>query len=364
MLAPDEKFAWLRLIRSEAVGPVTFWALLERFGTAQRAVEALPRLAQRAAAKRPIALASEATCRAEAALGEAIGARLVAFGEADYPAHLARLDPAPPLLWIKGNRGVLQKPCVAVVGARNASALGRKFASDIALELGKAGFSVASGLARGIDAAAHAGSLSTGTIAAMAGGVDQIWPPENGKLAEDLQQFGCLLSEMPLSLEPQARHFPRRNRLIAGLSLGVVVVEAALHSGSLITARYAVEANREVFAVPGSPLDPRARGSNDLIRQGAILTEGIDDILQVLAPSLAAPARPLAPPPPPLVAMDADGDPKLQRQLAALLGPAPTDIDELVRQTGAPAAAVAAALLELELAGHLTRHPGRQVSQA
>jgi DNA processing protein len=250
------------------------------------------------------------------------------------------------------------------VGARNASALGRRFASQIAADLGAAGFAVASGLARGIDAAAHEGSLKTGTIAAIAGGIDKIWPPENEKLAQALQETGCLLSEMPLGLEAQARHFPRRNRLIAGLSLGVVVVEAALHSGSLITARYAVEANREVFAVPGSPLDPRARGSNDLIRQGAILTEGIDDIVPVLTPGLAQTFRPAALPPQPLIPLDAEGDPRLQMRLVELLGPAPTEIEELIRQTGAPPAAVAAALLELEVAGRLTRHPGRQVSRA
>lgn len=364
MVTETEKAAWLRLIRSESIGPVTFWALLERFGTAQAAVQKLPDLALRGGARRPITLANETACRDERARGEAFGARLIAFGEADYPDALARLDPAPPLVWLKGATNVLKKPCVAVVGARNASALGRRFATQIASDLGDAGFAVASGLARGIDAAAHEGALKTGTIAAIAGGVDKIWPPENEKLAQDLQTHGCLISEMPVGLEAQARHFPRRNRLIAGLSLGVVVVEAALHSGSLITARYAVEANREVFAVPGSPLDPRARGSNDLIRQGATLTESIDDITAALAPSLTRSARPPAPPIAPLIPVDADGDPKLQSQLAALLAPSPTDIDELVRQTGAPPGAVTAALLELELAGRLIRHPGRQVSRA
>jgi DNA processing protein len=364
MLSPQEKLAWLRLIRSDSIGPATFWALLERFGTAQGAVRALPDLALRGGAKRPISLAPETPCRDEMARGDAYGAKLIAFGEAEYPEALTRLDPAPPLIWAKGHRQVLQKPSVAVVGARNASALGRKFASQIAHELGSAGFAVTSGLARGIDAAAHEGALQSGTIAVIAGGLDRIWPPENERLSENLQEFGCLVSEMPMGLEAQARHFPRRNRLIAGLSLGVVVVEAALQSGSLITARYAVEANREVFAVPGSPLDPRARGSNDLIRQGATLTEGIDDIVQVLSPGLVRAARPTPSPPSPLIPIDSEGDPRLQAQLAALLGPAPTDIDELVRQTGAPPAAVAAALLELEVAGRITRHPGRQVSQA
>lgn len=364
MLSPDEKLSWLRLIRSEAIGPVTFWALLERFGTAEKAVRVLPDLAMRGGSKRPIALADLARCVDEFERGRAFGAHLAAYGEEDYPEALSRLDPAPPLVWIKGQRSVLRRPCVAVVGARNASALGRRFASEISGALGEAGFAVASGLARGIDAAAHEGALKRGTIAAMAGGLDKIWPPENLKLSNDLQETGCLISEMPMQLEPQARHFPRRNRMIAGLSLGVVVVEAALHSGSLITARYALEANREVFAVPGSPLDPRAKGSNDLIRQGATLTEGIDDILQVLSPGLARPARPAPPLPLPLIPLDADGDPRLQMRLSELLSAAPTDIDELVRQTGAPASEVAAALLELEIAGRLTRHPGRQVSQA
>jgi DNA processing protein len=363
MLFAPEKLCWLRLIRSESIGPVTFWALLERFGTAQEAVKRLPDLALRGGARRPIVLAPENSCTEEIEKGEAYGARLAAFGEDDYPETLSRLDPAPPLVWIKGSRAVLKKPCVAIVGARNASALGRRFAAQIAADLGAAGFAVASGLARGIDAAAHEGSLKTGTIAAIAGGIDKIWPPENLKLSEELQASGCLVSEMPIGLEAQARHFPRRNRLIAGLSLGVVVAEAALQSGSLITARYAIESNREVFAVPGSPLDPRARGSNDLIRQGATLTEGIDDILQVLSPGLSKPA-PVIPKPLPLIPMDAEGDPRLQATLASLLGPAPTDIDELVRQTGATAAAVAAALLELEIAGRLIRLPGRQVSQA
>lgn len=363
MLPIAEKLAWLRLIRSESIGPVTFWALLERFGSAKVALEKLPSLALRGGARRPIVLAAETVCTEEMGRGETFGARLVAFGEPDYPDLLSRLDPAPPIVWMKGARAIVKKPCVAIVGARNASALGRKFARDIAEAIGAAGFSVASGLARGIDTAAHEGSLKTGTIAVIAGGIDRIWPPENAKLAEDLQQSGCLLSEMPIGLEAQARHFPRRNRLIAGLSLGVVVAEAALHSGSLITARYAVEANREVFAVPGSPLDPRARGSNDLIRQGAILTECVDDILQVLAPSLTRQSGPTRPPPA-LIPLDSEGDPKLQSMLVNLLGPAPVEIDELIQQTGAPAAAVGAALLELEIAGRVTRHPGRKVSQA
>lgn len=364
MLTESEKQAWLRLIRSESIGPVTFWALLERFGSADAALRKLPDLALRGGARKPIILASDQTCRDERARGEAHGARLLAFGEDGYPDALARLDPAPPLIWVKGARSVVTKPCVAIVGARNASALGRRFAAQIAADLGEAGFAVASGLARGIDAAAHEGALKTGTIAAIAGGIDKIWPPENAKLAQDLQQNGCLISEMPVGLDAQARHFPRRNRLIAGLSLGVVVVEAALQSGSLITARYALEANREVFAVPGSPLDPRARGSNDLLRQGATLVEGLDDILSVLAPNLTRPIPKSNPFPEPLTPSDLAGDPKLQIRLAELLGPAPTGIDELVRQTGAPPGAVAAALLELELAGRLTRHPGRQVSRA
>lgn len=362
MLSAPEKLAWLRLIRSEAIGPATFWALLERFGTAQEAVRRLPDLTARNASRRPIFLAAQSPCTDEMARGEAHGARLIAFGEAEYPEALARLDPAPPLIWAKGRLEVLREPAIGVVGARNASALGRKLAETLARDIGAEGFAVVSGLARGIDAAAHYGAVDSGTIAAMAGGLDRIYPPENARLAEDLQRRGVLLSEMPMGLEPQARHFPRRNRLIAGLSLGVVVVEAALHSGSLITARYALEADREVFAVPGSPLDPRARGSNDLLRQGAVLTETAADIFQTLRPSLVRPA-PFSPPSTrPLIPLDSDGDPRLQSKLLDLLGPSPIAIDELVRQTGAPAQAVGAALLELELAGQLSRHPGQQVS--
>jgi DNA processing protein len=364
MFPPGERLNWLRLIRSPSVGAVTFWALLERFGTAARALEALPVLARRGGSSRPVKPASVEEAQAELAAGAAAGAQLLACGEPDYPELLARLDPAPPLLWVKGNIGVLRRRCVAIVGARNASALGRRFAQDLARDLGQAGFAVASGLARGIDAAAHQGALETGTIAAMAGGLDKVYPPENVLLSENLQMTGLLLSEMPMGHEPQARHFPRRNRLIAGLSLGVVVVEAALHSGSLITARYAIESNREVFAVPGSPLDPRARGSNDLLRQGATLTEGIGDILSALEPSLIPPARPtpatsFAP-----QLADEVSDSRLTERLLGLISPAPTEIDELVRQTGAPPSAVAAALLELELAGRLTRLPGQQVARS
>jgi DNA processing protein len=364
MLTAAEKLNWLRLIRSPTVGAVTFWALLERYGTAARALEALPVLARRGGAARPLEPASAKSAMAELEAGAAYGASLLACGEPDYPQDLARLDPAPPLIWSKGHLPVLRKRSVAIVGARNASALGRRFAEDLARELGQAGFAIASGLARGIDAAAHRGAAPSGTIAVMAGGVDKIYPPENVQLAQDLQATGALISEMPMGHEPQARNFPRRNRLIAGLGLGVVVVEAALHSGSLITARYALEADRDVFAVPGSPLDPRARGCNDLLRQGAILTEGAGDVLAALEPSLVRPARAgTMPPLQPARIDDSDTDPRLANQILELIGPAPTGVDELIRQTGAPSAAVAAALLELELAGRVARLPGQHVAR-
>jgi DNA processing protein len=255
---------------------------------------------------------------------------------------------------------------VAVVGARNASALGRKFASIIAQDLGTAGLAVVSGLARGIDTAAHEGSLKTGTVAVLAGGVDVVYPPENQKLYDALCSEGAVLSEMRLGEAPQARHFPRRNRLISGLARGLVVVEAAEHSGSLITANYALEQGREVFAVPGSPLDPRAKGANKLIREGATLTESAEDVLTVLRPILGggfaeqeSDEGPFAPPDAAALELEAD---RIRRAVEEALGPAPVAVDELIRQIGAPASAVLTVLLELELAGRCRRHPGNFVS--
>lgn len=369
-LSDAERVDWLRLIRTENVGPITFRQLLRRFGTAAAALEALPELAKRGGRTRPIQICPRAEALREIEATAAAGARLIARGEPDYPSVLATLDDSPPVLTLKGEAGLGQRPAVAIVGARNASALGIRFARQIAAELAGRGFIVASGLARGIDRAAHEGALaagtSGGTIAVLGAGIDVAYPAENAGLQARIGAEGLLIAEMPTGTQPKPAHFPRRNRIIAGLSLGTLVVEAALQSGSLITARLALEQGREVFAVPGSPLDPRCRGTNDLIRQGATLTEGADDVLRVLAPMLAQPLAASAPPdyrvPPAEPDERARGT--VRRLVSERLGPSPVGIDELVRQSGLTPGLVHAALLELELAGRLIRHPGGQVSQS
>jgi DNA processing protein len=363
-LADAELLARLRLIRAGAIGPVTFWALMQRFGTARAAVEALPSLSEKSTRTRAITLPSVQDAERERDAIAKYGARLVAHGESDYPEGLANLDSPPPLLTVMGNPNVLNRATVAIVGARNASALGQRFAREIARDLGAAGIAIASGLARGIDTAAHKGSLKTGTIAVMAGGIDVIYPPENEGLYRDIVVDGAAVSEMPFGQQPTAQHFPRRNRIISGLARGVVVVEATLNSGSLITARLAGEQGRDVFAVPGSPLDPRAKGTNGLIRQGAILTENAEDVLAHLSPhgfgaaTIMVTERPETAPP---VPQNTDA---LQAEILRRLGPAPVEIDELVRLLGASSAEVSTALLDLEFAGQLTRHPGQKVSLA
>jgi DNA processing protein len=297
---------------------------------------------------------------------------MVCWGEPAYPQALAALEDAPPVLTLMGRTELLQAPMVAVVGARNASASGRRLAHDLAAGLGGAGIVVVSGLARGIDAAAHAGGLGTGSVAVVAGGIDVVYPEENRALHEALARDGAVIAELPLGTEPQARHFPRRNRIISGLSLGVVVVEAAAKSGSLITARLALEQGREVFAVPGSPLDPRCRGTNDLLRHGATLTETAADVLTQLGPAVRGQRmlplalkgrepgpRPLPPSAPSLPAVAGDAEIEM---VAERLGPTPVAVDELVRQCQLSAAAIATILLELELAGRIERHPGNLVS--
>jgi DNA processing protein len=260
--------------------------MIRRFGSARAALAALPRLARKSASGRIVAAPGEAEIAAETAALSRIGARLLCWGEPAYPAALAAIEDAPPVLTLLGRAELLSRPMVAVVGARNASANGCRLARELARGLGEAGLVIVSGLARGIDAAAHLGALDSGSIAAVAGGVDIVYPEENRDLHRALAEKGALLSELPLGSEPQARHFPRRNRIISGLALGVVVVEAAARSGSLITARFALEQGREVFAVPGSPLDPRCRGTNDLLRNGAVLTETVEDVLTQLAPAV------------------------------------------------------------------------------
>ena len=358
-LTARERRDWLTLARTENVGPVTFDHLVDRFGSAAEALEALPDLARRGG-RAQVRLPSAAEIDRELEAGEALGARLICACESDFPQPLAALDPPPPLIWTLGHAELLHRPCVAVVGARVASAAGQRFARGLAAELGAAGLVVVSGLARGIDGAAHEGALPTGTAAVLGGGVDDVYPPEHAGLHQRLREHGCLVSESPPGRGATARDFPRRNRIISGLSKAVVVVEAELRSGSLITARLAAEQGREVLAVPGSPLDPRARGANDLIRQGAAICEGVDDVLRALETlrGLREPERPRFRDPP------VDADAALTRRLADLLSPTPVSRDELVRACGAPAPAVFAALVELSLAGRAELQPGGMVAAA
>ncbi len=341
----ETRLAWLRLARTPNVGPVAFDHLLTRFGSAQAALGALPRLVQRGSIPRPPSADDVAR---ELEEGERLGARLLLSSDPAFPPLLAALDPPPPLIWVLGDTVVLSRPAVAVVGARVASAAGQRFARTLAVDLGKAGQVVVSGLARGIDGAAHEGALATGTVAVLGGGVGDVYPPEHADLHARIAERGAIVSESPPRHSAQARDFPRRNRLISGLARAVVVVEAELKSGSLITARLAAEQGREVLAVPGSPLDPRARGTNDLLRQGAAVCEGAEDVLRVLEGlgGVREPDRRAWRVPP-----DAGFDSALQDRLAGLLSPTPVSPDDLVRAAAAPAPAVFAALVELSLAG-------------
>jgi DNA processing protein len=366
-LDDKERRDWLRLARTENVGPVTFASLIARFGNAGAALEELPRLAARGGSAKKFVLPPESDAVQEIEALRHAGGQLIAACEPDFPRGLAALDSPPPVISVRGHVALLRREMVAVVGARNASALGRKFAAVIAQELGAAGLVVASGLARGIDSAAHEGALKTGTVAVLAGGVDVVYPPENQKLYESIAAEGAIISEMRLGEAPQARHFPRRNRLISGLARGLVVVEAAERSGSLITANYALEQGREIFAVPGSPLDPRAKGANKLIREGALLTESAEDVLAVLRPILggafAEPEGGAGPSVPPDTALEQEAD-RIRQIVEEALGPAPVAVDELIRLAGGCASAVLTVLLELELAGRCRRHPGNFVSWA
>jgi DNA processing protein len=363
-LNPQERLDWLRLIRSENVGPITFYQLLQRYGSAAGALAALPALAERGG-RRNFKVCARSDAERELAAVMRAGGRLVAWGEDEYPALLAELDDAPPLITIRGKAMLTQRRAVALVGARNASAAGQRFAREIAWDLGRNGFVVASGLARGIDAAAHGGALETGTIAVVGGGADIVYPEENRRLHDEIAERGAIIAEMPIGTVPQARHFPRRNRLISGLSAGVLVVEAALKSGSLITARFAAEQGRDVFAVPGSPLDPRCRGTNDLIRHGATLVETIEDMLPLIGPAqkdvgLGETRRKR------FVAAPSNDDQELSTardRLLELLGPTAVTVDELIRECHFSPSVVAAILLELELAGRLDRHPGGRVAR-
>ena len=365
-LSDGERRAWLRLARTHNVGPVTFAQLIARFGSATASLMELPRLSKRGGGE-PLRPPSDDEAQDELDKLCRIGGRLVACLEPEFPRGLAALDPPPPVISVLGHTTILSREMVGIVGARNASALGRKFAGRLAAELGDASFVIASGLARGIDTAAHEGSLATGTCAVIAGGIDIIYPPENAALYESIKSQGAIISEMPFGQSPQARHFPRRNRLISGLSRGIVVVEASEGSGSLITANYALEQNREVFAVPGSPLDPRAKGTNRLIREGAILTESAQDVIAVLRPMLGIgfgePDPGSVPRPSDVATIEQDAD-RIRGTVEQALGPAPVEVDELIRLCKAPAGAVLTVILELELAGRLTRHSGNRVSWA
>lgn len=362
-LTDAERLDWLRLIRSENVGPITFFQLLDRFGGADSALEALPELARRGGRGGRLRIADESAAEREVEGLAAIGARLIACGEDEYPQALAAIADPPPLVAVRGQAHLLKRPTVAVVGARNASANGRRFAQAITRDLGEAGLVVASGLARGIDTAAHEGAVESGTVAVVAGGIDVIYPPENKALYERIVEGGAVIAEERLGMVPQARHFPKRNRLISGVALGVLVVEAAQRSGSLITARLALEQGREVFAVPGSPLDPRCQGTNDLIRRGATLTQSAADVLAELEGMLRQPAaaRTRTIPASPEPAVDGRELESARGKIMESLGPTPVQVDEIVRQCQLSPAIVAVVLLELELAGRLDRHPGHQV---
>jgi DNA processing protein len=363
-ISAETKLDWLRLIRSDHVGPRTFRALLGHYGGARAALEALPDLARRGGAAGAGRIYSRENAERELAAMQALGVALLAISEAAYPQRLAMIDDAPPLVAVRGNLAVLGLPMVAIVGARNASAAGVRFAERLARELGEAGFAVVSGLARGIDAGAHRGSLASGTVAVLAGGHDQIYPPEHAGLADAILAQGALVSEMPLGWQPRARDFPRRNRLISGLAAGILIVEAAKRSGSLITARFALEQGREVFAVPGSPLDPRAEGSNDLLKQGATMVTQAADVITVLRPILGHPIELPAEEPEPASTPRGEPGSGERSRIVGLLGPTPVPIDDLIRLSGSLPAIVRMVLLELELAGRLERHGAGLVSLA
>lgn len=362
-LAAAETLACLRLIRSENVGPVTFRELINRYGGATQALEALPEITRRAGGKRPIRICRRDDASAELEAAERAGAQPIFTIEPGYPPALAAIDAPPPMLYVKGNVEILQKPCIAIVGSRMCSAAGAKLAALFASQLGAAGYAVVSGLARGIDGAAHKASLATGTIAVLAGGIDVVYPPEHDDLTRDIGSRGCLVTEMPPGFKPRGQDFPRRNRIISGMALGVIIVEAAARSGTLVTARYANEQGRDVFAVPGHPLDPRAEGTNTLIKKGATLVTDAGDVLRALEPVSGlreGPARlhwqPVEPAVPPQGVQPSIGDRDYQTVLDAL-GPAPVDIDAVMQTTGLSPRAVQIALMELDLAGRISR-PG------
>ena len=401
-LTDAQRLDWLRLIRSENVGPRTFRALVNYYGGAGAALAALPELARKRTGK-PVKIAPLADCEREIDGLAKMGAQLIALGEPDYPAALRAIDSPPPVLAVRGRIDAMHRTMVAIVGSRNASANGLAFTERLARDIAAAGHVVVSGLARGIDARAHRATIATGTLAVLAGGLDRVYPAEHGDLLEEIFENGAAISEMPLGWDPRGRDFPRRNRIVSGLALGVIVVEAAQRSGSLITARFALEQGREVFAVPGSPLDPRAVGTNDLLRQGATLCTCAADVLDAIAPLVrdGVEARPILrederadateplwdesdlfgelPPPetspgfeldeaasePPRAAALLSGaasQEEVRARVIALLGPSPVSVDDLIRAAERPVSRVRTVLLELELEGRLEKHGGDLVS--
>jgi DNA processing protein len=362
-LTDEQRIDWLRLSRSQNVGPRTFRTLINHFGDARATLEGLPALARRGGSGSAPLICSRQQAERELAAADKLGAVFIAVSEPDYPHRLQMIDDAPPLVAVRGNHAALAAPTIAIVGSRNASAAGLKLTEQVARGLGAAGFATVSGLARGIDAAAHRASLDTGTIAVLAGGLDRLYPPEHAGLADAILPAGVLLTEMPFGWEPRARDFPRRNRLISGLSLGVVIVEAAKRSGSLITARLALEQGREVFAVPGSPLDPRAEGTNGLLKQGATPVTEAADIVSAVRPIMGLDLPAHEPEISGGELMDgAEPDNSGRSKIMSLLGPAPVSVDDLIRLSKASPRTVRIVLLELEIAGRLERHGGGLVS--
>jgi DNA processing protein len=367
-LGDAERLDWIRLIRSDNIGPVTFHELIGHFGSAGAALEAIPELSRRGGRREARRVCPLAVAEREWEAAEAAGARIITFADTEYPPLLKHIPAPPPLVYIRGDPGLAARDVIAIVGSRNASAAGRQFAGQLARDLGSTAVVIASGLARGIDTAAHEAALASGTIAIIAGGIDYVYPPENGALHEAIAARGLLLTECPPGFAPRGQDFPRRNRIISGVSSGVVVVEAARKSGSLITARLALEQGREVFAVPGHPLDARASGTNGLIKSGAHLITGADDILTELSSGICGPPRwkepasssecartenrAAATPP-------SDGD---RETILAALSFAPIHPDLLLRQTGLSARSLTVALLELDLAGRIERHRDESIS--
>ena len=359
MTLPPDALDWLRLYRSENVGPSTFFHLIERFGTPSKALDALPDLAA-SSGKRKFALYPKDAAEKELAALQRLGASLLLASDPDFPEALRALEIAP-LLTVLGDPSLLTRPSVAIVGGRDASLNGRKIAHMMAADLGAAGNVVVSGLARGIDTAAHRGALATGTVAVLAGGIDFVYPPENGTLHAAIAESGCVVSEMPPGFSPTAQHFPRRNRIISGLAQGVVVIEAKVKSGSLITARVALEQGRDLFAVPGSPLDPRSAGCNALIKQGAMLAESAEDVITTLG---LLPGLPPLPRKPAVSgeSRDTESLSDAQGSVLALLDVTAVTVDEILRQCQLSPSTLSLVLLELELAGRLQRHPDMSIS--